>query len=99
MATQTYMYLNNGTKVPVYGNTNTHSMPYRAYVTETVKPKTSTSKKTAGSSVTVTTAAAPVVYDNGSAKLAEEMRKKREAAESSGQNTAEPAGDAAPITD
>ena len=79
MATQTYMYLNNGTKVPVYGNTNTHSMPYRAYVTETVKPKTSAPKKTAGSNVTVTTSTAPVVYDNGSAKLAEEMRKKREA--------------------
>ena len=35
MATQTYMYLNNGTKVPVYGNANTHSMPYRAYTSET----------------------------------------------------------------
>lgn len=79
MATQTYMYLNNGTKVPVYGNANTHSMPYRTYVTETVKPKTSASKKTAGGSVTVTTAAVPTVYDDGSAKLAEEMRKKREA--------------------
>ena len=80
MATQTYMYLNNGTKVPVYGNANTHSMPYRAYVTETVKPKTSTSSKsTSGGAQTVTATVAPVSYDDGAAKLAAEMRAQREA--------------------
>ena len=76
MATQTYMYLNNGTKVPVYGNTDTHSMPYRTYVTETVTPKTSTStRSTSSGRQTVTTASAA---DNGAAELAEEMRRQRE---------------------
>lgn len=79
MATQTYMYLNNGTKVPVYGNANTHSMPYRAYVTETVAPKTSQPKKTQAGSVAVTTVAVPTVHDDGAAKLAAEMRAQREA--------------------
>lgn len=79
MATQTYMYLNNGTKVPVYGNANTHSMPYRAYVTETVTPKTSQPKKTQAGSVAVTTVAVPTVHDDGAAKLAAEMRAQREA--------------------
>lgn len=90
MATKTYMYLNNGTKVPVYGNANTHSMPYRTYVTEET-PKTSQStKKTGTGRQTVTTVTAPAVtgsgavqaaYDSGSAALAEEMRKQRKAEE------------------
>ena len=75
MATQKYMYLNNGKKVPVYGNTNTHSMPYRTYVTETVPDNTGMStKKTSAGRQTVTAS-----EDDGAAKLAEEMRKKREA--------------------
>lgn len=79
MATQTFMYLNNGTKVPVYGNTNTHSMPYRTYVTETVQPKTSTStKKTSAGSKTVTTVS---TADDSAVKLAAEMRAQREAEE------------------
>lgn len=83
MATKTYMYLNNGTKVPVYGNANTHSMPYRTYTTEEVKPKTTQStKKTAGGTQTVTTVTTPAAaYDNGSAALAAEMRAQREAEE------------------
>lgn len=82
MATQTYMYLNNGTKVPVYGNANTHSMPYRAYVTEEKKPKVSTStKKTGSGTQTVTTVTTPQKssYDYGAAALAAEMRAQREA--------------------
>lgn len=80
MATQTYMYLNNGTKVPVYGNANTHSMPYRTYVTETVKPKTST-KSASGGTAAVTYASSPAAQSDGSAKLAAEMRAQREAEE------------------
>ena len=64
MATQKYMYLNNGTKVPVYGNADTHSMPYRTYVTETVPEK-------AESRAVKTKAAA----DNSAAKLAAERRR------------------------
>ena len=75
----TYMYLNNGTKVPVYGNVTpqAYSGPYRTYVTEEDTPKTSSQTKT---QKTTTAAAAPVVqgYDAGAAALAEEMRRQRE---------------------
>lgn len=77
MAT-TYMYLNNGQKVPYYGNTppQAFSGPYRAFVTEDTKPAKSSSKKTSASAQP-----AAQTSDAGAAALAEELRKQREAEE------------------
>ena len=84
MAT-TYMYLNNGKKVPVYGNVTpqAYSGPYRTYVTEEDTPKTTTQTKKQTITATAAATAAPVVqgYDSGSAALADEMRRQREAEE------------------
>lgn len=74
MAT-TYMYLNNGQKVPLYGNTapQAFSGPYRAIVTEDTKPAASSKKTTVAKQTPTQTS------DAGAAALAEELRKQREA--------------------
>lgn len=71
MATS-YIYLNNGQKVPYYANTAPQALsgPYRAVVTEEKTPAKSSTKSTAAATRTV---------DTGAAALAEEMRKQREA--------------------
>lgn len=74
MAT-TYMYLNNGQKVPYYANSapQAFSGPYRAIVTEDTKPAASSKKTTAAKQTSAHAS------DAGAAALAEEMRKQREA--------------------
>lgn len=79
MAT-TYMYLNNGKKVPYYADSlpQSYSGPYRNFVTEE-EPATTAAKNTATYAQTKNTAATVQTTDSGAAALAEELRKQREA--------------------
>ncbi|MBE6894536.1 MAG: hypothetical protein E7483_02890 [Ruminococcaceae bacterium] len=77
----TYMYLNNGKKVPYYANSapQTLSGPYRAFVTESSAPQTkSGTQKTSGGVAVTVSGGSQSEYDAAAAKAAEEARIRQE---------------------